>query len=73
MPLFVRSKRGSKPTPAGSRLLQHARRIVALNEAAFDEVRGQAIKGELRVAITDYYGPTKSRACSRGCGSATRN
>ncbi|HDR9159154.1 LysR family transcriptional regulator [Burkholderia vietnamiensis] len=55
MPLFVRSKRGVEPTPAGARLLQHARRIVALNEAAFDEVRGQAIKGELRVAITDYY------------------
>ncbi|HDR9270594.1 TPA: LysR family transcriptional regulator [Burkholderia vietnamiensis] len=55
MSLFVRSKRGVEPTPAGARLLQHARRIVALNEAAFDEVRGQAIKGELRVAITDYY------------------
>ncbi|QNB16589.1 LysR family transcriptional regulator [Paraburkholderia tropica] len=55
VPLFVRSKRGVEPTPAGSRLLAHARRIVALNEAAFDEVRGQAIKGELRVAITDYF------------------
>ena len=55
VPLFVRSKRGVEPTPAGARLLQHARRIVALNEAAFDELRGQAIKGELRVAITDYY------------------
>ncbi|TCW79597.1 LysR family transcriptional regulator [Burkholderia sp. SRS-46] len=55
VPLFVRSKRGVEATPAGSRLLHHARRIVALNEAAFDELRGQAIKGELRVAITDYY------------------
>lgn len=55
VPLFVRSKRGVEPTPAGARLLEHARRIVALNEAAFDELRGQAIKGELRVAITDYF------------------
>ncbi|RQQ10867.1 LysR family transcriptional regulator [Burkholderia stagnalis] len=55
VPLFVRSKRGVEATPAGNRLLHHARRIVALNEAAFDELRGQAIKGELRVAITDYY------------------
>lgn len=55
VPLFVRSKRGVEPTPAGARLLEHARRIVALNEAAFDEARGQAIKGELRVAITDYF------------------
>ncbi|WP_134043482.1 LysR family transcriptional regulator [Paraburkholderia caballeronis] len=55
VPLFVRSKRGVEPTAAGSRLLERARRIVALNEAAFDELRGQAIKGELRVAITEYF------------------
>lgn len=55
MPLFVRSKRGVEPTPAGLRLLEHARRIVALNEAAFDDVHGQVIEGELRVAITDYF------------------
>ncbi|CAD6520887.1 HTH-type transcriptional regulator HdfR [Paraburkholderia hiiakae] len=55
VPLFLRSKRGVELTPAGTRLLEHARRLVALNEAAFDEVRGQAIKGELRVAITEYF------------------
>jgi DNA-binding transcriptional LysR family regulator len=55
VPLFTRSKRGVELTPAGTRLLEHARRLVALNEAAFDEVRGQAIKGELRVAITEYF------------------
>lgn len=53
--LLVRSKRGVEPTLAGSQLLERARRIVSLNEAAFDEVRGQAIKGELRVAITEYF------------------
>lgn len=57
VPLFVRSKRGVEPTPAGERLLEHARRLVALNEAAFDELRGQAIQGELRVAITEYFRP----------------
>jgi DNA-binding transcriptional LysR family regulator len=55
VPLFERSKRGVEPTPAGTRLLDHARRLVALNEAAFDDLRGQAIKGELRVAITEYF------------------
>lgn len=59
VPLFVRSKRGVEPTPAGTRLLEHARRLVALNEAAFDELRGQAIKGELRVAITEYFRPNE--------------
>ncbi|RAR49162.1 LysR family transcriptional regulator [Paraburkholderia unamae] len=55
MPLFTRSKRGVELTAAGTRLLDHARRLVALNEAAYDELRGQAIKGELRVAITEYF------------------
>jgi len=55
IPLFVRSKRGVELTPAGNRLLEHARRLVALNEAAFDEVRDQGIHGELRVAITEYF------------------
>lgn len=59
VPLFVRSKRGVEPTASGARLLEHARRLVALNEAAFDELRGQAIKGELRVAITEYFRPNE--------------
>ncbi|HEX7749115.1 MAG TPA: LysR family transcriptional regulator [Bordetella sp.] len=59
VPLFVRSKQGVEPTPAGVRLLEHARRLVALNEAAYDELRSQAIKGELRVAITEYFRPNE--------------
>lgn len=55
VPLFVRSKRGVELTPQGTRLLEHARHLVALNEAAYDELRGQAIKGELRVGITEYF------------------
>lgn len=56
-PLFVRSKQGVSATPAGSRLLDHARRIIAMSEAAFDDLQGRSLDGELRIAITDYYRP----------------
>jgi DNA-binding transcriptional LysR family regulator len=56
-PLFVRSKQGVCATPAGSRLLGHARRIIAMSEAAFEDLQGRALDGELRIAITDYYRP----------------
>ncbi|NIF56276.1 MULTISPECIES: LysR family transcriptional regulator [Burkholderiaceae] len=56
-PLFVRSKQGVSTTPAGERLLDHARRIIAMSEAAFDDLQGRSLDGELRIAITDYYRP----------------
>jgi DNA-binding transcriptional LysR family regulator len=56
-PLFVRSKQGVCATPAGSRLLDHARRILAMSEAAFEDLHGRSLDGELRIAITDYYRP----------------
>jgi DNA-binding transcriptional LysR family regulator len=56
-PLFVRSKQGVNATPAGSRLLDHARRIIAMSEAAFEDLQGRSLDGELRIAITDYYRP----------------
>jgi DNA-binding transcriptional LysR family regulator len=56
-PLFVRSKQGVSTTPAGSRLLDHARRIIAMSEAAFEDLQGRSLDGELRIAITDYYRP----------------
>ena len=56
-PLFVRSKQGVTATPAGSRLLDHARRILAMSEAAFEDLQGRSLDGELRIAITDYYRP----------------
>ncbi|MFX1735861.1 LysR family transcriptional regulator [Paraburkholderia sp. A1RI_3L] len=56
-PLFVRSKQGVTATPAGVKLLAHAERILALSEAAFDDMQGRALDGELRIAITDYYRP----------------
>ncbi|WP_233799935.1 LysR family transcriptional regulator [Paraburkholderia sp. HP33-1] len=56
-PLFVRGRQGVSPTPAGERLLGHARRIIAMSEAAFDDLQGRSLDGELRIAITDYYRP----------------
>ena len=57
LPLFVRSKQGVNATAAGSRLLDHARRIIAMSEAAFEDLQGRSLDGELRIAITDYYRP----------------
>ncbi|MBV8626862.1 MAG: LysR family transcriptional regulator [Paraburkholderia sp.] len=56
-PLFVRSKQGVTATPAGAKLLDHARRILAMSEAAFEDMQGRSLDGELRIAITDYYRP----------------
>jgi DNA-binding transcriptional LysR family regulator len=56
-PLFARSKQGVNATPAGARLLDHARRIIAMSEAAFEDLHGRTLDGELRIAITDYYRP----------------
>ncbi|MEM5295317.1 LysR family transcriptional regulator [Burkholderia sp. JPY481] len=56
-PLLVRGRQGVSPTPAGERLLEHARRIIAMSEAAFDDLQGRSLDGELRIAITDYYRP----------------
>jgi DNA-binding transcriptional LysR family regulator len=56
-PLFLRGKLGVSATPAGARLLEHARRILAMSEAAFEDLQGRTLDGELRIAITDYYRP----------------
>ncbi|WP_455284034.1 LysR family transcriptional regulator [Cupriavidus necator] len=57
VPLLSRGRHGAVPTPAGARLLEHARRILALNELALQELRGHALAGELRLAVTDYFRP----------------
>lgn len=56
-PLLVRGKAGVRATPAGERLLAHARRILALSDEAWRDLRGVALQGELRLCITDYYRP----------------
>jgi len=56
--LLSRSKRGAALTPVGERLLAHARRLLAASEAAFHDVQGRTLAGDLRLAITDYYRPS---------------
>ncbi|MCW3478347.1 LysR family transcriptional regulator [Neisseriaceae bacterium JH1-16] len=58
-PLLLRGKKGSTPTPAGEKLLNYAQRILALSAAAYEDLQGQALDGELRLAITDYYRPSE--------------
>ncbi len=55
--LFTRSKHGVAATPAGERLLGHARQLLAQSEHAWHDVRGFSLAGELRLAITDYFRP----------------
>ncbi|WP_420996438.1 LysR family transcriptional regulator [Cupriavidus sp. 30B13] len=57
VPLLVRGKQGAAPTPAGLRLLEHARRILALSDLALQDLRGHTLDGELRLAVTDYFRP----------------
>jgi len=55
--LLTRSKAGVAPTEAGIRLLGHARRLLALSDEAFRDLRGETLQGELRLAVTDYFRP----------------
>ncbi|MDF3836938.1 LysR family transcriptional regulator [Cupriavidus basilensis] len=57
VPLLTRGKQGAAPTPAGLRLLEYARRILALSELALQDLRGHTLDGELRLAVTDYFRP----------------
>lgn len=56
-PLLVRGKAGVVATPAGERLLTHARTILALSDEAYRDLRGVALRGQLRLCITDYFRP----------------
>lgn len=56
-PLLARGKSGAKPTPAGERLLLHARKMLAASEAAFNEMAGREAVGDFRLAVTDYFRP----------------
>ncbi|MDM0113880.1 LysR substrate-binding domain-containing protein [Variovorax sp. J22R133] len=55
--LLARSKLGVVPTGAGTRLQAHAQRLVALADEALRDIRGDALQGELRLAVTDYFRP----------------
>lgn len=56
--LFSRGKTGATLTPAGERLLVHARKLLALNDVAYQDMQGELLAGDLRLAITDYFRPS---------------
>ncbi|VVE20213.1 LysR family transcriptional regulator [Pandoraea nosoerga] len=68
--LFTRGKHGVATTPAGERLLGHARQLLAQSEHAWHDVRGHSIAGELRLAITDYFRPGEVARMLRHLGVA---
>jgi len=55
--LFERGKTGASLTPAGERLLVHARKLLAMNDMAYQDMQGALLAGDLRLAITDYFRP----------------
>jgi DNA-binding transcriptional LysR family regulator len=55
--LLTRGKSGVSPTPAGLRLLDHARRLLAASDEALRDLSGETLQGELRLAVTDYFRP----------------
>jgi DNA-binding transcriptional LysR family regulator len=57
LPLLFRSKTGARLTPAGERLTAHARELLALSHAAYRDMQGARLAGDLRLAITDYFRP----------------
>ncbi|MFK7699833.1 LysR family transcriptional regulator [Pseudomonas caspiana] len=56
--LLVRSKRGVQMTAAGERMVAHARKILALSDAAWRDMHGIALEGELNLGISDYFRPS---------------
>ena len=55
--LLARSKSGAVATAAGVRLATYARQMLALSDAALRDLSGEALQGELRLAVTDYFRP----------------
>lgn len=53
--LLERSRRGVTPTDAGERLIAHARRLLAIQREALDDLGGETTSGRLRIGIPDDY------------------
>ncbi|AMW84739.1 LysR family transcriptional regulator [Pseudomonas sp. NPDC087814] len=64
--LLERGKKGVSPTPAGERLLAHARELLALSDCVLEDMRGVTLSGELRLAITDYFLPSAIAGMLKG-------
>ncbi|BBK30530.1 LysR family transcriptional regulator [Stella humosa] len=69
VPLLVRGKTGARLTPAGERLVAHARPLLAASDAALQEMRGTRLAGDLRLAITDYFRPAAVAAFLKHLGA----
>ncbi len=54
--LFARTRSGMLPTPAGERLLPHARRMVAAERAAREAFTGPTLSGRVRVGLIEDVG-----------------
>lgn len=57
--LLVRSKQGVRPTAAGQRLIDHARKILALSDAAWRDMNNVPLEGEVHIGISDYVRPSQ--------------
>lgn len=57
LPLLLRGKTGASLTAAGERLVGHAQEMLALSDAAYRDMQGIQLAGDLRLAITDYFRP----------------
>ncbi|MBB3695596.1 LysR family transcriptional regulator [Sphingomonas sp. BK580] len=51
--LLIRDHNGSRTTPAGARLLERARTIVAMNDALWVEMTGREVTGRVRLGAPD--------------------
>ncbi|WP_111493438.1 MULTISPECIES: LysR substrate-binding domain-containing protein [Marinobacter] len=54
-PLLQRGRRAAVPTPAGERLLAHARQMLRQNALAWQDVLDQRLDGVVRLGIPDDY------------------
>jgi DNA-binding transcriptional LysR family regulator len=68
--LLLRSKAGVVPTDAGIRLVEHARKILALSNTAWRDLHGVLLEGDVRLAITDYFRPADIAGLLSRFGSA---
>lgn len=53
--LFERTRTGMRVTPAGERLLPHARRMIEAERAALDQFRAPALSCEIFVGVIDDF------------------
>ncbi|GAB3581120.1 LysR substrate-binding domain-containing protein [Amycolatopsis endophytica] len=53
MPLFVRSRRGLRLTPAGERLIGRARAMLALHDEVWADMTGCAVVGRVTLGVPD--------------------